>query len=188
MARPKLESAHVSCNRNSPSRGSKTPGGSPTVPSPYTAAGSLPSSARAEEGALRVLLGHADPHRRHIYAEQLRDAGFHVEEFDSGFDLLGHTQPWVFRGAAVDPPDAIVCGDPLAEWSCADVLRVLRAGNAATPFVVVTEASSASTRARWFALGADAIVVDDDRSVRLADSVRAVRSRLADAAPLRDAA
>lgn len=188
MARPRLESAASSRNRHSQSRGANAPGGSPTVPSPYTAAGSLPSSARAEEGALRVLLGHEDPHRRHVYAEELRAAGFLVDEFHSGFDLLGHTQPWVFRGATVDPPDAIVCGDPLAEWSCADVLRVLRAGNAATPFIVVTAASSASIRARWFALGADAIVVDDGRSVRLAESVMAARNRLAEAALLRDAA
>lgn len=188
MARPKLEPAPVSHHRNSPSRGTKAPGGSPTVPSPYTAAGSLPSSARAEEGAVRVLLGHADPRRRRAYAEQLRAAGFLVEEFHSGFDLLGHTQPWVFRGATVDPPDAIVCGDPLNEWSCADVLRVLRAGNTATPFIVVTEDSSASLRARWFALGADAIVADDVHGDRLADAVRAVRNRHAETSPLRDAA
>ncbi len=141
---------------------------------PRPAAAAEPATQAPERAAprtLRVLLGHGDRAELRRLRGALRHAGFDVAAFESGFDLVGHAQPWVFRGAEVEPPDAIVCAANLADWSAAEVLRILRAGDDRTPVIALVANDHAGMRARLFALGADAVRRADLDGAELAELV-----------------
>ena len=152
-----------------PSRGSRSPERDLAAPLPLLAAGPAPSPSdrEAERAPRRVLLGDGDAVRRGLLRDLLQQAGFEVVAFASGFELLGHAQPWIFRGVAIEPPDAIVCGMHLADWSGADVLRILRSGDGDTPFVALVDRDTTGVRSRLLALGADGVACEDVDGARL---------------------
>jgi two-component system response regulator (stage 0 sporulation protein F) len=116
------------------------------------------SATRTPAGrAVRVLLAEDDAELRAMLAALLRRDGYEVVEAGDGVECLGFAQPWIFRGAPVDPPDVIVADLNMPGWSGLEVLDILRSGNAATPVILITGFGSEDTHRLAEHLGAVAV-------------------------------
>lgn len=110
---------------------------------------SQPTARRA-----RILVAEDDGALRALIAATLRHAGYEVVEAGDGVEAVGNAQPWIFRGRAIEPPDVIVSDIRMPGWSGLDALRILRAGAAAPPVVLMTAFGSHETHELAARLGA----------------------------------
>jgi CheY-like chemotaxis protein len=116
---------------------------------------------------VRALIADESPALRRWYAAALQRLATHVDECDTGWDLL-------FRLAEDRACDLVVASRTLPGLSGAQVLAMLRAANAHVPFVLVAPFCDRGVRSLVGKLPSAALVEDSLDAVRLAEAAEAL--------------
>ena len=112
-------------------------------------------------GPTRVLLGEDDVQMRSLLAWCLREAGYEVDEAESGSDLLERLAPSLQEARLTGKPvefDIVLTDVCMPGMSGLDVLAGFRKYDTLTPFILITGFGDPETHERAYALGASAVI------------------------------